>query len=376
MSVTVLEAKTRSQMKKFVHFPNELYKHNKWYVPQVESMDLDTFNPRKNHAFDVCEAKFFLALDDSGKVVGRVAAIVNHAYNAKVDEPICRFGWLDFIEDIEVLRALTGAVEDFAREHSLRTIIGPEGFLEFDVAGVLVEGFDKYPTAYGKYNDPYYDPMMTSLGFSKHMDWVEYRVDISGFDNEKNHRMAGIVAQRTGLHQASVTTHKDMLHYSDGIFQVMNHAYADIYGYTELTPGQLDDLRNQFISQADPGLLSVILDEQDTVVAFMIWLPSLSKALQKARGRIFPLGWVHILKALRHNDTADTLLIGIEPRYKGKGLIAMFFDKVYPRVAKIGIKYLETTRELEVNNSVQNLSGKFPHSLDKRARCYSKTIEL
>lgn len=179
MNVTIKEVKTANDLKSFVHFPNELYKDCPYYVPQIESMDRNMLDPKKNHAFDVCEGKYWLAYDESGKIVGRIAGIINRAYNEKVGEKICRFGWLDFIEDKDVLGALLAVVEDYARENGLDKMNGPVGFLEFDAAGILVDGFDMLPTAYGKYNSPYYDPMIKEFGYEKDTDWVEYSVDLS-----------------------------------------------------------------------------------------------------------------------------------------------------------------------------------------------------
>jgi len=374
MSITITKVESKKDLAAFVHFPNSLYKDNPYYVPQIESMDRDTLDPNKNHAFEVCQADYFLAKDENGKVVGRVAAIINESYNKKVNQRICRFGWLDFEEDPQIVNALMQRVEQYAAEHDLNIVNGPVGFLEFDAAGILVDGFDKLPTAYGKYNAPYYDPMITALGYEKDVDWVEYLVDISDYNPERNHRAAALVSERFGLKQAKIESKKDVKKYIPGIFAVMNRCYARIHGYSDLTPGQLDDLKNQFLPNVDPDLLSVILDNNDKVVAFCVWMPSLSKAMQKAKGKLFPFGFIHILKALKHNDTADTLLIAVDEEYQNKGLNAMFFDKEYKGVKKIGIKYLETTRELEINNSVLNLSGKYERKLIKRARSYIKTI--
>lgn len=374
MKVTVREATSAKELKQFVHVPNELYKDNPYYVPQIESMDKDTIDPAKNHAFEVCEAKYWLAYDESNHPVGRIAGIINHAYNEKVGEPICRFGWLDFVEDKDVLGALLATVEDYARSKGLSIMNGPVGFLEFDAAGVLVDGFTEIPTPYGKYNAPYYDPMLKEFGYEKDSDWVEYVVDLKNFDYDRHHCAAKLIAERYGLRQALITKHKHVAQYVDGIFDVMNRCYSKLHGYSELTPGQLDDLRNQFLPQVDPDLISVILDKDDRVVGFTFWMASLSKAMMKAKGSLFPFGWFHILMAMRHNDTVNSLLIAIDPDYQNKGLISMFFDKLTKGVKKLGVRYVETTRELEDNHSVLNLSGGLERYLSKRARCYIKEI--
>lgn len=374
MNVTIKEVKTANDLKSFVHFPNELYKDCPYYVPQIESMDRNMLDPKRNHAFDVCEGKYWLAYDESGKIVGRIAGIINRAYNEKVGEKICRFGWLDFIEDKDVLGALLAVVEDYARENGLDKMNGPVGFLEFDASGALVDGFDKLPTAYGKYNYPYYDPMIKEFGYEKDTDWLEYLVDLSEHNPERNARAAKIVCERYGLRQAKITARRDIKKYIDGIFDLTNRCYSRLHGYSELTPGQIDDLKKQFFPNTNPYLLSVVLDKTDQVVGFLLWMPSLSKALIKAKGHLFPFGWFHILRALRRNDTVDSLLVAIDPQYEGKGLTAIFFDKMWVGMNKVGIKYLETTRELEDNYHVLNLSTHYSRTLVKRARCYVKAL--
>lgn len=374
MKVTVKEVTSAKELKQFVHLPNELYEDNAYYVPQIESMDRDTLDPAKNHAFEVCEAKYWLAYDENNHPVGRIAGIINHAYNEKVGEPICRFGWLDFIQDKDVLNALLSTVEDYAKSKGLSIMNGPVGFLEFDAAGILVDGFTEIPTPYGKYNAPYYDPMLKEFGYEKDTDWVEYVVDLQNFNYERHHRAAKLIAERYELKQAPITKHKHVAQYVDGIFDVMNRCYSKLHGYSELTPGQLDDLRNQFLPQVDPDLISVILDKNDRVVGFTFWMPSLSKAMMKAKGSLLPFGWFHILKAMKHNDTVNSLLIAIDPDYQNKGLISMFFDKLTKGVKKIGIRYVETTRELEDNHSVLNLSAGLERHFSKRARCYIKNL--
>ncbi len=374
MKLIVKEATTRKEMKQFVHFPNALYADNKYYVPQIESMDMNTFDRKKNRAFEVCDGKFWLAYDENGKVLGRVAGIINRSYNKKVREKICRFGWIDFVDSAEVSKALLDAVEQYAKEQAMDTVSGPTGFLEFDVAGILVDGFDEIPTAYGKYNAPYYESHLMKLGYEKEMDYVEYRIDVPESLPERFVNASKIVALRNGLHEAQLFSRQDLLNYVDGIFTCMNSAYSMLHGYSELSEGQCEDLKKQFLKNINLDFISVILNENNEVVAFGICLPSLSKALQKAKGKLFPFGFLHIQHALRHNDTLDTLLIAVINKYKNKGVNAMIFDKMWQGIKKHGIKYVESTREMEVNNSVQNLWNSFDHKLHKRARIYKKQL--
>ena len=374
MSVTVKEVTTKKELKAFVRFPNVLYRRNPYYVPQIESMDIDTLTPGKNHAFEVCEGKYWLAYDERGEIVGRVAGIVNHRYNERNGVKVCRFGWIDFVDDSEVSKALMDTVERYAREKSLDTMSGPMGFLEFDAAGVLVDGYDKLPTAYGKYNAPYYERHLVDLGYVKDVDYVEYLIKVPEVIPERYARMAELVSIKNSLHQAPFRKRSELEPYLDGVFRCLNSAYSKLHGFSELSPGQCDDLKKQFLSNINVDYVSIVLDADEHVVGFGVALPSLSKAMQKAKGSLFPFGWVPMLKALRQNDTIDLLLIAIDEKYKNKGVNAMIFDKFAQGITKNGVKYIESTRELEDNTSVQNLWRYLDHDLTKRARTYLKRI--
>ena len=374
MAVSIKEVRTKRELRQFAKFPNVLYKNNKYYVPQLISMDMATFSPKINRAFEVCEGKYWLAYKD-GELVGRVAGIINHKYNRKVGQNICRFGWIDFTNDPEVVHALLDTVESYARANGMNVVEGPVGFLEFDVAGVLVDGFDQYPTAYGKYNDPYYEPLILAEGYKKETDYVEFRVTVPE-NIDRYVKLSKLIGERLGLHEATFKNKKDLVRkYADGIFGVLNHAYSSLHGFSELSQAQCEDLKKEFLPQLILDYVSVIVDKDDKVVAFGITLPSLSKALIKAKGHLFPFGWYHILHALKHNDTIDALLVAISDEYKDKGVNAMLIAKMGIGYHKHGIKYLESTRELESNMAVQNMWGHFERKLHKRARVYIKEIQ-
>ena len=281
---------------------------------------------------------------------------------------------MDFIDDDEVVDALFDTVENWARKKGMKRIIGPQGFLEFDASGVLVEGFDQLPTAYGKYNFPYYDAQLVRRGYGKDTDWVEMRITLPDQIDTLFERPARIIAERLHLRQAEIRDKKEMAAWFDKCVVVLNQAYSKLHGFTELSPGQVEDLKKQFVPNLNPDFVSIIIDEQDEVVGFGISLPSLSRALQKCRGRLFPLGFLHILHALKHNDTLDSLLIGIRNGYKNQGIHAMIFNKLSKTATRMGIKYIESTRQLEDNLNVQNLWNRFDHTLTKRARCYVKNL--
>ena len=372
--IQIKEVTTKKDLRTFVHFPNRLYKDNPCYVPTIESMERNTLTPEKNHAFEVCEGKYWLAYDAKGEVVGRVAGIVNRKYNKTLGKKICRFGWIDFIDDREVSKALMAAVERYSREKGMDTMMGPMGFLEFDAAGVLVEGFDKMPTAYGKYNAPYYEQHLLDLGYSKDAAYVEYLIKVPEVIPERYERMAQLVSVKNSLHQAVFRNQDELEPYLDGVFRCMNSAYAKLHGFSKLSKSQCDDLKKQFFGNINVDYVSIVLDADDQVVGFGVALPSLAKAMQKAKGSLYPFGWMHLQKALRQNDTIDLLLIAIEEKYKNKGINAMIFDKFAKGITKNGIKYIESTRELEDNTSVQNLWRYLEHDMTKRARTYIKTM--
>lgn len=374
MNITIKEVTTKKMLKDFVRFPNTLYKGNPYYVPQIESMDYATLSPDKNRAFEVCEGKYWLAYNEKEIVVGRIAGIINHQYNEKVGAKICRFGWMDFIDSEEVVDKLLETVEGYARQNGMEIMNGPTGFLEFDAAGVLVEGFDKLPTAYGKYNAPYYERHLLNYGYRKDTDFVEYLINVPTVVPENFTRVAEILPKRYGLRVLELNSKKEMLPYADSVFECMNRCYSKLHGFSELSPGQCDDLKKQFIPNLNLDYVTIIVDAEDKVVAFGVAMPSLSKAMQKAKGHLFPCGWYHILKALRKNDTIDSLLIAIDDQYKNKGLNAIIFEKVARNSIKNGVKYVESTRHLEENIPVQNLWNRFEHKLHKRARVYMKNL--
>ena len=375
MGVIIKQVTDRKELRRFAKFPNDLYRGNKFFVPQIVSMDMDTFDPRKNRAFEVCEGEYWLAQDETGQVVGRIAGIINHKYNEKVGQKICRFGWIDFIDSQEVASALLAKVEEYARNKGMDLVEGPVGFLEFDVAGVLVDGFDQIPTAYGKYNDPYYEPRILKEGYTKSTDFVEYLITVPE-NVDRYIKLGELVGERYGFRQGEFKNKKELVRkYVDGIFSCLNRCYSPLHGFSELTPAQCEDLKNQFISNLQLDFVSVVVDKDDKVIGFGITLPSLSKALQKANGSLFPFGFIHILRALKKNDTIDALLIAILPEYQDKGVNSMIFSKIGGGMIKHGIKYVESTRELEDNHSVQNIWGRFEHHLHKRARVYIKSLK-
>ena len=373
METIIKEAVTRKELLQFIKFPDRLYRKNKYYVPPLHSGELNNLSKKSNPAFEFCEAKYWLAYQNN-EIVGRIAGIINHKFNDKIGKKTVRFSWLDFVEDIAVLQKLLETVELWSRQWDAEYIHGPLGFSSLDSPGMLVEGFEELPIFVGKYNFPYYPVMMDKLGFKKEVDWVEYNVKVPAIVPEKYLRASAVVMERYNLHCPRIKNKRDLLQYADGVFALLNQAYGHIFAFTELSEKQVEKLKKQFFPMLRPDFVSIVLDSSNRVVGFAISIPSLSKAFQKAKGRLFPFGLISIMRALRKNDTLDTLLIGVDKHYKEKGVTAIIFSEIGKAIMKNGIKYIETSRELEHNRNVQNLWNKFEPRQHKRSRCYIKPL--
>ena len=374
MKYTLREVQTAKDLEAFVRFPDKLYKDSSFYIPSLHRQQLFTLSKNKNPSFEHCEARYWLAFSEKQEIVGRIAAIINHRYNEEHTVNQMRFGWLDFIKDEEVLRLLTAEVETWARERKMNSLHGPLGFTSFDASGVLIFGFDELPTAWGRYNYPYYDQMLTDLGFIKEIDWIEKSIKVPPHDDHRNMKMARIVQKRYSMRNAEIRDTKDVLKYGSHVFKIINRVYKNLYAFSTLTPAQVDDMIQGFLSMVHRDYLSVILNEKDDVVAFGLVMPSLSKAFRKAKGELSIFGKMSIFKALHYNDTVDMLLIGVVPEYQNKGAHTLIFDKIVPNLRKRGIKQVETTRELESNEKVQQLWEGYESRLHKRSRCYFKKL--
>lgn len=373
MEIVLQEVFTKKELDTFIRFPDHLYEGCKYYIPALHSNQVATLSREKNPAFEHCEAMYWLAYDGA-KIVGRIAGIINHRYNEERSINYMRIGWLDFIENQKVLEALLEVVEGWAHEKGLQHVHGPMGFTSFDASGVLIDGFEEWPTSFGKYNFPYYDPMLRKAGYAKDVDWVEYRIKVPQEMPEKIDAAAALIGKRYSVRNANLKSRKDIRHHSGQIFGLLNNVYNDLYGFSTLTPAQVQNLTNEFLSLIHPDYVSLIINENDEVVALGVVMPSLSKAMKKARGKLFPFGLLRVLWALRNNDTADMLLIGVRPDYQNKGLHALIFEKIVKTFHKRGIKEVETTRELEENQKVQQLWAGYESRLHKRARCYIKAV--
>ena len=376
MAVTIKTVSTKKDFKTFARFGNKLYKGNPYYVPSMPWDDLNTFDKEKNGAFEFSDAEFYLAYKD-GNVVGRVAAIVNYKANEawKVDQ--VRFGWIDFIDDLEVSKALLDAVVAFGKARGMKQIVGPLGFTGFDPEGMLVEGFDRVSTMALIYNYPYYPEHLKKLGYVKETGWVEYRITIPEQLPEKHVKFAEIVKDRYNLKVRKLTKRQIRTeNYGRKLFQLINETYCVLYGYSLLSPKQIDMYVDVYLSLVDMKMLSFIENQEGELIAAGITIPSLAEALQKCNGEILPFGWWHLLKAMfwKKPDTLDLLLIGVRPDYQNKGVNSLLFVDLFQNYRKLGFKYAETNANLETNAKVQAMWTPFEKELHKRRWVFGKEI--
>ncbi len=376
MAIIIKKVSSKKELKTFIRFNYELYKGNPYSVPDLYDDMLNTFSSKKNAAFEFCEAEYFLAYKEN-KVVGRVAAIINNRANQTWDKKEVRFGWIDFIDDEEVSSALLKAVEDWGKQKGMDTITGPLGFTDMDAEGMLIEGFDQLGTMATIYNYPYYPQHMEKLGFEKDADWVEFKLYVPDQLPEKFVRISEIILQKYKL-KIKKLTRKEIKekHYGQKIFDLINEAYAPLYGFSKMTQGQIDQYVNTYLPLLDLRMVSIVETEDGELVAAGISMASLSKALQKAKGRILPFGWFYLLKALfiKRPKVLDLLLVGVKPEYQSKGVNALLFYDLVPTFKKMGFVYGESNPELEENKKVQAQWSAFESVQHKRRRAFKKAI--
>ena len=376
MAITIKKVETSKELKQFIRFNYEMYKDNPYSVPDLYDDMLNTFSRKKNAAFEFCEADYFLAYKD-GKLVGRVAAIMNNRANETWNKKEVRFGWIDFIDDTKVSDALLKTVEAWGKERGATEIVGPLGFTDFDAEGMLVEGFDQLSTMATIYNYPYYPEHMVKHGYEKDADWVEFKIYIPDAIPDKHKRISEIIMRKYGLKIVKCTSTKDINKYGQAIFDLMNEAYSQLYGYSALSPKQIKQYIKMFLPILDLRMVTLVVDSEDQVIAAGISMPSLSEALQKGKGRLLPFGWYHLLKVIflkKYPKVLDLLLVAVKPEYQNKGVNALLFYDLIPVYQKIGFEYAESNPELELNDKVQAQWEYFKTEQHKRRRCFKKNI--
>lgn len=380
-AIEIKKVESRRDLCKFIDFHNELYKGNPYHVPNLYFDEMNTFRKDKNAAFDFCEAEYFMAYRD-GKAVGRVAAIINHSANKKWERESVRFGWIDFVDDIEVSKALLKAVEDYGKSKGMKEIVGPLGFTDMDPEGMLLYGYDQLGTQATAYNYPYYPEHMDRMGgWEKDNDYVEYKLYVPEEMPEKYATIAKMIQKRYNLQVKKLKRNEIYGEngYGRKIFQVVNETFKDLYGHSKLTDRQIEQYVKMYLPMADLDLITIIEDwntPDHKVVGVGISIPSLARALQKCGGKLFPFGWWHILRALKFHKTevVDLLLIGVLPEYRQKGANALLFYDLIPHYQRLGFKWGETHVEMETNMKVQGQWQYLNREIHKRRRCYKKDI--
>ena len=381
--IEIRKVETKRDLERFVDFRYDLYEGCPYDAPNLFDDDMNTLSKDRNAAFEFCEAEYFMAFDkETGKMVGRVAGIINRKANKKWGREDLRFGWLDFVDDLDVSRALFNALEDYGRSMHMTHIVGPLGFTDMDPEGMLTAGFDQLGTMATLYNYDYYPKHMEQLGgFEKDNDYVEYKLIVPKEVPEKYAKVAALIEKRYNLHVKKLTKKEIFKEgYGRKIFEIINETFSHLYGYNELSEKQIEQYINMYFPLADLNLITLIEDwnADKKVVGVGITLPSLTKALQKCRrGRLLPFGWWHILQALKFKKTkiVDLLLVGILPEYRAKGANALLFSDLIPRYIEYGYEWGETHVEMETNDNVQSQWQYLERINHKRRRCYIKEIK-
>ena len=373
--IEIREIKTRKELKKFISFQHELYKNCPHYVPTLQFDELDTLDPNKNPAYEYCEAKFLMAYLN-GKPVGRICGLLNREYNRCWDRKCVRFTRFDYIDDIRVSKKLISAIEEWALSLNMEEVQGPMGFCDLDKEGMLVEGFEEQNMFFTIYNYPYYVEHMEKLGYEKSVDWIEYRIKAPEALDPRIKKIAASALEKNNLRSIRLKKAKDVIPYKNGIFDLLYEAYKPLYGVIPLNDRQVDMYISQFITMVRPEFLSLIVDENNIPVSFGLVVPSMTEAAIKSGGKLFPFGFIHLLKALKCKkcDVLDFMLVAVKPELQSKGVNAQLLVEMFESAQKFEVKYCETGPMLETNNKIHLMWKRFEHEQHKRRRCYIRRL--
>ncbi|HSN49739.1 MAG TPA: hypothetical protein VLR52_00810 [Bacteroidales bacterium] len=374
MEISIKQVSNKHDLKIFIGFPYDLYKGNQYWCPPMRMDEVNTLSREKNPAFDFCEAEYWLAYQGT-KLVGRIAGIINHNANERWNEKLVRFGWIDFTDDHAVSGKLISTVEEWGKSKGMTGIHGPLGFSDMDNEGMLIKGFDELATLASIYNYPYYPEHMEFHGFGKAADWVQYEFAIPPEIPDKVERLSQLVLEKYKLRLLKVKNSKELLPYAGKMFAMLNLAFKDLYGFTALSQKQMDYYVKTYFSFVRPEFISFVLDEKDDVVGFGISLPSLTRALQKSNGRLFPLGWYYMLRAIKKEDTIDMYLNGVRPDYQGKGINAIYYNEMQKAYIKNHIVRAITNPQLEDNAKALTIWKNFNGRQHLTRRCWIKHFD-
>jgi ribosomal protein S18 acetylase RimI-like enzyme len=376
MPVTIKTVQSRADLRNFVKFPLHLYKDCPYYVPGLFMDEMGTLDPKKNPMGKYARWELFLAYKD-GKIAGRVAAIINQIANRDWNHAEVRFGWIDFIDDKEVSRALIEAVAAFGKQHGMTTITGPLGFTDFDNEGCVIEGFDDISSYALRFNYPYYGAHFEALGFGKVNDWLEYRIFVPDKVPEKVSKASALLQERYNLHIRKITKKQIRSEkYGQKMFDLVNRTYCELFDFTVLPQEVMDHYIDSFLGLLDFKYVTLVEDAAGKMVALAVTMPSIARAVQKGRGYLFPFGWWHLVKSmyLKHEEALELLLIAVDPEYRNRGVHAILFNEIIPNLIEGGFKYGESNAEMETNNSIQNVWNLYEKEFKRRRRVFSKEI--
>lgn len=365
--ITVKEVKHSGEIKTFVKFPFKLYKGSPYWVPPIIKEETAVFDKDKNPALENADARLFLAYKDE-EIVGRIAVIVNHIEVEEQQKKKVRFGWFDVIDDLEVTKALLDKVAGIGRENELEYMEGPVGFSNMDKAGMLVRGFDRLSNMTTIYNYPYYPEHFKKLGFEEGAAWLEYRIRIPDEIPQKIDKFSDVILKRYKLRVLRFKSSKELVTYADDMFDLMNRSFKDLQSFVPIQKAQIEQYKQKYLKFIHPDFIKFIVDENNKMVAFSITMPSFSRALQKANGKLFPFGFLHILRAQKKNDSATLYLIGVDPKYQNKGVTAIIFKETNQLFRKRGMKYVESNPELEENTSAHLLWKRYDDNEQHKRR--------
>ena len=371
MSVKIQPCDTSADLKKFVQFPYDLYKGNKYWVPPMKKDELNSLQPETNPAFKTCEAQFWIAVKD-GKVAGRIGAIINKAYNEQVGTKLGRITRFECINDKEVSKALLDTAEKWIKEHGMEGVHGPLGFTNLDHQAVLIEGFDHLPSIASEYHLPYYKELLESAGYEKERDWVEFRLKLADAIPEKALKLNDMIQKRYKLKVVHFNTQAEMKSHAPRAFELLNNAFGDLFSFVKMDKELSDFYINKYFSILNPKFVKMIEDENGNLIGFIISLPSLSEAMQKAGGKLLPLGWYHIMQALKKPKVVDLLLTGIHPDWQAQGVSAILITELQKVMMEHGVTHVETTGIIETNEKAINHWKNYDHIQHKRKRCFIK----
>lgn len=372
MGIEIREVLNTSDRKQFVNLQFKLYKGCPFWVPPFKNDEINGLDPAHNPAYRFCKAKFWLAYRNN-ECVGRIGAIINEKYNQKIGTSIGRISRIEFIDDAEVSNILFKTAEDWLREQGMKEVQGPLGFTNLDTQGLLIEGFDHLQSIASVYHHAYYQGHFERLGYEKEIDWLEFRLTMEAIP-EKAAKLADMIAQRYHLKILTFTKNKELLPHGHRIFKLLNTAFEELFSVSAFDDDMIDYYSNKYFKLLNPKFVKLIETKEGELAGFIIGVPSLSKAMQKANGSLYPFGFIPVLKALKHPDEMDIFLTGVDPKLQGTGVPAILINELQKTILEHKIDFVETTGIFETNQKAIQHWKNYKHIQHKRRRCFKKML--